>query len=118
MWNRPEPVPTTEAEEEAFEREHGIPVRVDGGRTLATWGMGMAILVAAIAFGTALLGYFYLRIENETWPPPGVADPAWRCRRSAPWPSWPAAVAMARAHRRRQRRFTSIAGRRWSARAC
>ena len=75
LWNRPEPVATTEEEEEAFEATHGISVRVDGGRTLATWGMGMAILVAAVAFGTALLGYFYLRIENEDWPPPGVPDP-------------------------------------------
>ena len=38
MWNRPEPVPTSDEEEEAFEAEHDIPVRTDGGRTLASWG--------------------------------------------------------------------------------
>jgi cytochrome c oxidase subunit I+III len=79
LWNRPEPVPTTPAEEVAFEHEHGIPVRVDGGRGLAMWGMGMSILVAAIAWSTVMLSYFYLRIENETWPPAGIGEPglAW-----------------------------------------
>ena len=61
MWNRPEPVPTSDEEEEAFEAEHDIPVRTDGGRTLASWGMGLAILVGVIAFSTILLSYFYLR---------------------------------------------------------
>jgi cytochrome c oxidase subunit I+III len=76
MWNRPEPVSTTEAEEDEFERLHDISVRIDGGRTLATWGMGMSILVGAVAFSTLLLSYFYLRIENVEWPPNGIADPA------------------------------------------
>jgi cytochrome c oxidase subunit I+III len=75
LWNRPEPVPTTEDEEVAFEREHGISVRTDGGRTLAAWGMGLALLVAAIAFSTLLLAYFYLRVESDAWPPPAVGDP-------------------------------------------
>jgi cytochrome c oxidase subunit I+III len=76
MWNRPEPVPTTDEEEEAFEADHDIAVRTDGGRTLASWGMGLAILVGVIAFSTILLAYFYLRVENPEWPPPGVSDPA------------------------------------------
>jgi cytochrome c oxidase subunit I+III len=75
LWNRPERVPTTPAEEEAFEHEHGISVRVDGGRGLAMWGMGMSILVAAIAWSTVMLSYFYLRIENESWPPADVDRP-------------------------------------------
>ena len=79
MWNRPEPVPTTDAEEESFEHEHGISVRTDGGRSLAAWGMGLALLVATIAFATLLLSYFYLRVESPQWPPAGVTDPAlWR----------------------------------------
>ena len=54
-------------------------MRTDGGRTLAAWGMGMAILVATIAFSTLLLSYFYLRVESPQWPPAGVDDPAlWR----------------------------------------
>ena len=76
MWNRPEPVPTTDEEEEAFEADHDIAVRTDGGRTLASWGMGLAILVGVIAFSTILLAYFYLRVENPEWPPEGVSDPA------------------------------------------
>ena len=76
MWNRPEPVPTTEAEEEEFEERHRISVRTDGGRTLAMWGMGLAMLVGAIAFSTLLLSYFYLRVESPEWPPAGVGDPA------------------------------------------
>ncbi|MBA3605916.1 MAG: cbb3-type cytochrome c oxidase subunit I, partial [Acidimicrobiia bacterium] len=75
LWNRPEPVPTSLAEEEEFERTHGIPVRTDGGRTLATWGMGLSVLVAAIAFSTLLLSYLYLRVENDEWPPAGVEVP-------------------------------------------
>ena len=109
MWNRPEPVRTTEAEEEAFEQEHGLPVRTDGGRTLATWGMGLAILVGAIAFGTALLGYFYLRIENETWPPDGIADPGLVRPFVGAAAIVASAVVMARAHRAvRQGSFTSL----------
>jgi cytochrome c oxidase subunit I+III len=75
LWNRPEPVPTTDAEQEAFEQEHQIAVRVDGGRTLAAWGMGLAILVGAIAFSTLLLAYFYLLTESPQWPPDGVDEP-------------------------------------------
>jgi cytochrome c oxidase subunit I+III len=77
-WNRPEPVPVSEAEEEAFEAEHGVPVRTGGSRTLGAWGMALALLVAGTAFATLLLSYFYLRLENETWPPQGVALPGLR----------------------------------------
>ena len=76
LWNRPEPVPITEAEEEAFEQAHGVAVRTGGSKTLAAWGMGLSLLVAGIVFATLLLSYFYLRVENETWPPPGVTAPA------------------------------------------
>ncbi len=111
LWNRPEPVATTEEEEEAFEATHGISVRVDGGRTLATWGMGMAILVAAVAFGTALLGYFYLRIENEDWPPPGVPDPGLLVPTLGVIAMAAATAAMARAHRSvRRGAFTELRG--------
>ena len=111
LWNRPEPVATTEEEEEAFEATHGISVRVDGGRTLATWGMGMAILVAAVAFGTALLGYFYLRIENEDWPPPGVPDPGLLVPALGVIAMAAATAAMARAHRSvRRGAFTELRG--------
>ena len=99
MWNRPEPVATTDEEEDEFEREHGISVRVDGGRTLATWGMGMSLLVAAVAFSTLLLTYFYLRIENPSWPPDGVADPALGPAAIAAVAVCVSALSVRRAHR-------------------
>ena len=99
MWNRPEPVATTDEEEDEFEREHGISVRVDGGRTLATWGMGMSLLVAAVAFSTLLLTYFYLRIENPSWPPEGVADPALGPAAIAAVAVCVSALSVRRAHR-------------------
>ncbi|HSJ34162.1 MAG TPA: cytochrome c oxidase subunit I [Acidimicrobiia bacterium] len=70
-WNRPEPVAVSEEEELAFEADHGIPVRVGGSVTLARWGMGLLILFMTIAFASLLLSYFYLRLENEAWPPTG-----------------------------------------------
>jgi cytochrome c oxidase subunit I+III len=75
-WNRPEQVAVTEAEELEFEREHGIPVRVGGSLTLARWGMGLVILFLAIAFTSLLLAYFYLRLDNQVWPPRGFGHPA------------------------------------------
>ncbi|MFP5377046.1 MAG: cbb3-type cytochrome c oxidase subunit I [Acidimicrobiia bacterium] len=74
-WNWPQQPPMSEDEEIAFEREHGVPVHAGGSDVVAAWGMGLAILFVAIAFGAFLLAYFYLRLENEQWPPPGVAPP-------------------------------------------
>jgi len=74
-WNWPEDPPMTEEEEDAFEQEHGVPVNAGGSVVVATWAMGLLILFVAIAFGSLLLSYFYLRLENPVWPPPGIADP-------------------------------------------
>jgi cytochrome c oxidase subunit I+III len=74
-WNWPSPAPMTEEEEERFEDEHGVPVRASGSLTIARWGMGLSILFTGIAFGALVLAYFYLRLENTDWPPPGVAHP-------------------------------------------
>ncbi len=75
MWNRPSPAPMTEAEELEFEREHGVPVRASGSLVVARWGMALAILFLSIAFGSFVLSYFYLRLENPVWPPAGVERP-------------------------------------------
>ncbi|NND73641.1 MAG: cytochrome c oxidase subunit I [Ilumatobacter sp.] len=75
MWNRPSPPLMTEEEELAFERDHGVPVRASGSLVVARWGMALAILFVSIAFGSFLLSYFYLRLENPVWPPAGVARP-------------------------------------------
>ena len=74
-WTWPSPLPTSEAEEAAFEAEHGVPVHAGGSDTLAAWGMGLALIVASVAFATLLLSYFYLRLENEVWPPVDIELP-------------------------------------------
>ena len=66
----------TAEEEDAFEREHGVAVNAGGSVVVATWAMGLLILFMGIAFSSLLLSYFYLRLENPAWPPPGIADPA------------------------------------------
>ncbi len=76
-WNWPQPAPMTEAEESAFEREHDVAVNASGSVVVAAWGMALAILFVAIAFSSFLLAYFYLRLENPTWPPAGAPAPAW-----------------------------------------
>ncbi len=75
MWNRPEPPPMTEQEEIDFETEHGVPVRASGSIVMARWGFGLGMLLLSIAFGSFVLSYFYLRIENPIWPPVGVTKP-------------------------------------------
>lgn len=42
---------------------------------MASWGMGLALLVGAISFATLLLSYFYLRVASTQWPPPAVTKP-------------------------------------------
>jgi cytochrome c oxidase subunit I+III len=74
-WNWPVEAPMRVEEEAAFEREYGVPVNAHGSVVVATWGTGLAILFASIAFASLLLSYFYLRLENPVWPPAGVAEP-------------------------------------------
>jgi cytochrome c oxidase subunit I+III len=74
-WNRPSPPPMSAEDEEAFEREYGVPVNAHGSVVVARWGTGLVMLFVGIAFAALLLAYFYLRLDNEQWPPPGVGDP-------------------------------------------
>jgi cytochrome c oxidase subunit I+III len=78
LWNRPEEAPITEGEEEAFETEHKVPVRTGGSLAVARWGMALSILFVSIGFASLLLGYFYLRLDNQSWPPVGIPPPEWR----------------------------------------
>ncbi len=75
-WNWPSPPDMTERDEAAFERDHGVPVNAGGSVVVARWAMSIFILVIGIAFGSLLLSYFYLRLQNPEWPLPGIADPA------------------------------------------
>jgi cytochrome c oxidase subunit I+III len=74
-WNWPQPPPMTPDEEEEFERAYGVPVNAHGSVIIARTGTLLAILFAAVAFGSLLLSYFYLRLENPQWPLPGIPDP-------------------------------------------
>ncbi|PZG01560.1 cytochrome c oxidase subunit I [Micromonospora deserti] len=74
-WNWPKPPPMSEEDEDAFEREYGVPVNAHGSVVVARWGTGLVILFVGTAFAALLLSYFYLRLENPQWPPPGVGDP-------------------------------------------
>ena len=75
MWNRPDDPPMELEEELEFEAEHGIPVRARGSLVIPRWGMGLVILFLSIMFGSFLLSYFYLRLENDIWPPAGADSP-------------------------------------------
>ena len=81
-WHWPKDVPTSLEEEERFERETGIAVRPNGSPIVTKWAMGSLIAVISIAVATLLYAYFYIRIENESWPPAGI-----------PLPNWPIALA-------------------------
>jgi len=66
----------TVEEEDAFEREHQVPVNAGGSVVVAAWGTALVILFVGIAFSALLLSYFYLRLENPLWPPAGISEPS------------------------------------------
>jgi heme/copper-type cytochrome/quinol oxidase subunit 3 len=45
------------------------------GRSLAWWGMVMAIITEATLFGLLLFSYVYLRVRADRWPPEGISRP-------------------------------------------
>ena len=75
-WNWPQDAPMTEEEELAFEAEHGVPVHGGGSEVVAQWGMALVVLFLGVAFSAFLLAYFYLRLDNDAWPPPGIPMPS------------------------------------------
>jgi cytochrome c oxidase subunit I+III len=74
-WNWPQPAPMSTEDEDAFEREYGVPVNAHGSVIVARTGTLIAILFVAVALASLLLSYFYLRLENPQWPPAGIGDP-------------------------------------------
>jgi cytochrome c oxidase subunit I+III len=74
-WNWPQEPPMTVEEEDAFEREHQVPVNAGGSVVVAAWGTALVIVFVGIAFASLLLSYFYLRLENPLWPPAGITAP-------------------------------------------
>ena len=76
-WHWPKTSPTSQEEEDAFAREHGILVRSYGSRTVARNGMMLTLLVFGVGLASLLFSYFYIRLENPVWPPSGFENPAW-----------------------------------------
>jgi cytochrome c oxidase subunit I+III len=76
-WHWPTPAPSSEADEQAFAREHKILVRSYGSRTVARNGMILTLLVFGIALASLLFSYFYIRLENPVWPPENFENPEW-----------------------------------------
>jgi cytochrome c oxidase subunit I+III len=74
-WHWPSGATTTEAEEQAFAREHGILVQSSGSPAVARNGMILTLLVFGVALACFLFSYFYIRLENPVWPPPGFEKP-------------------------------------------
>ncbi len=74
-WHWPDPVTTTEAEEEAFEREYNIPVHTEGSYAVSRGAMALFLLVVAIALASLIFSYFYLLLESPEWPQSGIRDP-------------------------------------------
>jgi cytochrome c oxidase subunit I+III len=74
-WNWPTESPTTTGEEEAFEKTHGVPVRVHGSRAVAESGMRLTVLILGIALSSLIFSYFYIRLENTAWPPDNIPLP-------------------------------------------
>jgi cytochrome c oxidase subunit I+III len=76
-WHWPSRVPSNPEDEQAFAREHGILVRSSGSRTVARNGMILTLLVFGIVLADLLFSYFYIRLENQAWPPTGIENPEW-----------------------------------------
>jgi cytochrome c oxidase subunit I+III len=76
-WHWPTRVSTSAEDEQAFAREHGILVRSSGSRTVARNGMILTLLVFGIGLASLFFSYFYIRLDNSAWPPPGIAEPDW-----------------------------------------
>jgi heme/copper-type cytochrome/quinol oxidase subunit 3 len=46
-----------------------------GGPSTAWWGMAMLLVSEGMLFGAMIAGYYYLRLQADTWPPPGIPEP-------------------------------------------
>lgn len=52
-----------------------LPNLVSGSRAPVWWGIVMLLTIESTVFGTLIASYFYLRIGEPQWPPPGVDEP-------------------------------------------
>jgi cytochrome c oxidase subunit III len=52
-----------------------LPNLVSGSRAPIWWGIVMLLAIEATVFGTLIASYFYLRMGEAQWPPPGIDPP-------------------------------------------
>ncbi len=52
-----------------------LPNLVAGSRAPLWWGMVLLLVIETAVIGTLITSYFYLRINQPEWPPPGVDPP-------------------------------------------
>jgi cytochrome c oxidase subunit III len=57
----------------AYELAPIAPVRV--ARPNGWWGVAAFVATEAMLFGLLIASYFYLRVQNEAWPPRGIPEP-------------------------------------------
>ena len=79
-WHWPDRIETTERETN-FEREHAIPVHPNGSPIIDRWAMLLFLMLVATITALFVYTYFYLRLQNPTWPMdnlpmPGLTGPA------------------------------------------
>ena len=52
-----------------------LPDLAPGSRAPIWWGMVLLLLIESAVFGTLITSYFYLRLGQPEWPPPGIDPP-------------------------------------------
>jgi cytochrome c oxidase subunit I+III len=77
LWHWPDTIERAgdTAKADAFEREHGVPVNVEGSTVVANWAVLLTILTLGIGLVSLLYCYFYLRLDAPQWPPTGIGRP-------------------------------------------
>jgi cytochrome c oxidase subunit I+III len=75
LWHRPEKPGHTSEEEDKFMRTHGVRVNAKGSYAVSRLGMWLGVLIMGTALATFLFSYFYIRLENQIWPPKGIPLP-------------------------------------------
>jgi cytochrome c oxidase subunit I+III len=75
-WNWPNTLPTSQEEEEKFERDIGIPVRPEGSRIVTRSAMWLWLLLLGIALASLMFSYFFLQVESDVWPQDNLPLPS------------------------------------------
>jgi cytochrome c oxidase subunit I+III len=75
LWHWPEKPGHTSKEEQEFIREHKVQVNTKGSYAVSRLGMWLGVLIMGTALAMFLFSYFYIRLENQAWPPQGITLP-------------------------------------------